>query len=78
MEKEEIILNVNLRAFAEMLIEILRNEGVDAVIKPGDSLTSALGSDKGNKDWMIIVPGDCADKAREILAELEKVGEHPD
>lgn len=75
MENKEAILDVDIRAFGEMVVEILRNEGIDAILKPGDSITSALGSDRGTKDWTIIVPFEHIEKAMQILDELRQAGE---
>lgn len=75
MDKKEIVLDVNMRAFGEMVVEILNNEGISASLEAGDAITSALGSDKGNKDWKIIVPHECIERARQIISELEQAGE---
>lgn len=58
-----------------MVVEILNNEGISASLEAGDAITSALGSDKGNKDWKIIVPHDSIERARQIISELEQAGE---
>jgi hypothetical protein len=75
MDKEEIYLDVSIRAFGEMVIEILENEGIEAALVPGDSITSALGSDKGVADWKIVVPIDFIERAKQILDELQQAGE---
>jgi len=75
MDKEIIVLDTKLRAFGQMIMEILEHEGIEAILRPGDPLTSALGSDGGNKDWKILVQAENAERAKEILEELQMAGE---
>jgi hypothetical protein len=56
---------------AEMLVELLRGEGVSAMIKPSDAV-SFLGV--SGMSCRILVPSDELKEARAILAEREEAG----
>ncbi len=70
-----ILLNVELRAIAEMVAEELRNEGIEAHIKSRTFFGGAYLTEGGGDGWLVIVPSDEAEQAREIIAQLEEAGE---
>lgn len=55
----------------EMLVELLRDEGVAAMIKPSDAVSFLGVSGMGCR---VLVPNDQLDEARAILAEREDTG----
>jgi len=63
-----------------MIAEMLHNEGIDARVMATSFFGGALLAEAGlltpdGGEWKIVVPEDQEARAKEILEELEKVGE---
>jgi hypothetical protein len=78
MEIEKTVLNTEIHSFAEMVAQILRDEGIEAEVISGNVLGSALQAEAGvgvGGDWRVVVSTEDEANALKILDELEKAGE---
>ncbi|MCK5833506.1 DUF2007 domain-containing protein [bacterium] len=80
MEPETVILDVTLRSLGEMIKEILQNEGIEAHLIGTSFLSTAYLCDAGlikpdGVGWRVVVPTEQAKHAREIIKQLEDIGE---
>lgn len=78
--ENKVVLRVDIRAFAEMIAQMLRNEGIDAQVLSSSFFGGAYGVELGlltseGAEWRIVVPEDQEIMAQEVLEELEEIGE---